>query len=136
MSEKKCSCGCSDNSSGCATSASSRSVYACAGASNVGKISYELAIELHNRGEYGISCAVGVGADLCGFVEGASKSNHTNLLIDGCPVGCLKQMFDNKGIDNYDHIIVTEMGIAKEGNFDYDPAVIAELTTQIHNMGL
>lgn len=136
MGQGKCSCSCSGTASGCASNSANRSVYACAGASNVGKISYELAIELHKQSNNNISCAVGVGADLCGFIDGARDQDRSNLLLDGCPVGCLKKMFDNKGIENYDHVIITELGIAKEGNYDYDPAIIPDLIEQIHAMGL
>lgn len=131
MSECKCNC-----AGGCATNTSRKSVYACAGASNVGKISYDLGIALHLEESYKLSCAAGVGADICGFTDAAKGMDNANLLIDGCPVGCLKAMFDNKGITNYDHVVITEMGIAKNGNFDYDQALIPKLIKNIHEMGL
>ncbi len=71
-----------------------------------------------------------------GFTAGAQAEDQVNLLIDGCPVGCLKQMFDNKGILNYDHVVVTEMGINKDGNFSYDPAIIPKLVEDLVKMGL
>jgi uncharacterized metal-binding protein len=129
MSECKCSGNCSSN-------ATTKTVYACAGASNVGKMSYDLAIVLNRQKRYGLSCATGVGADLSGFVDGAKSESTLNLLIDGCPVGCLKLMFDNKGITNYDHVVITEMGIKKEGNLDYDPSIIDQLLIQINDSGL
>ncbi len=127
------SCSCTGS---CATNCASKAVYACAGASNVGKYSYELAIALHERGSHAMSCAVGVGADICGFTESARSEDKMNLLIDGCPVGCLKAMFDIKGIKNYDHIVLTELGIKKGGNFQTDPVVLDKLTTQIDEMGV
>lgn len=102
----------------------------------MGKYSYELAIALHERGSHALGCAAGVGADICGFTAGAKAENKINLLIDGCPVGCLKAMFDNKGITNYDHVVITEMGITKEGNFNTDPAITANLIKQIDEMGV
>lgn len=133
MAECKCSC---SGTSSCASNAAPGKVYACAGASNVGKISMDLAIAMHQKNRYQMSCAAGVGADICGFTDGAKAESTMNLLIDGCPVGCLKQMFDNKGIENYDHIVITEMGISKNGNFVYDSAIIANLLNQISYMGL
>ena len=136
MSDCKCSCSGTGGESSCATNAATKSVYACAGASNVGLISYDLGIELHKQAKYKLSCAVGVGADICGFTDAAKADDNGNLLIDGCPVGCLKQMFDNKGITNYDHIVVTEMGVKKEGVFEYDKAIIPKLIQEIDEMGL
>lgn len=83
-----------------------------------------------------MGCAAGVGADICGFTESAKAGNKLNLLIDGCPVGCLKAMFDNKGIDNYDHVVITELGIMKAGNFETDSATTAMLVSQIDDMGV
>ncbi len=127
----KCNC-----EGGCASSTSNKSVFACSGASNVGKLSYDLAIELHKIDKYKISCAIGVGADIGGFINEAKSDDNTNLLIDGCPVGCLKHMFDNKGITNYDHIVLTEMGIKKDGTLKYDSEVLPRLINEIEEMGL
>jgi len=99
-------------------------------------MSLELAIALHRQNSYQMSCATGVGADICGFTESAKDENTTNLLIDGCPIGCLKMMFDKKGITNYNHVIVTQMGIRKEGTFDYDPEIIPQLLKKITEKGL
>ena len=133
MTECKCNC---NSASSCASNEAPGKVYACAGASNVGKISIDLAIALHQAKRYQMSCAAGVGADICNFTDGAKSGSRMNLLIDGCPVGCLKAMFDNKGITNYDHIVLTEMGIEKKGMFEYDPGLIEQLKDQIQEMGL
>jgi len=127
MSKCNCSCGCAQNNS-------VKNVYACSGASNVGKLSYDLAIELHKNGDFKLGCSAGIGADICSFVDSADKSQ--SLLIDGCPVACLKTMFDNKKIENYDHIVLTEMGIKKEGNFTYEESLIPRLIAEIKEMGL
>ncbi|HOH98292.1 MAG TPA: putative zinc-binding protein [Candidatus Cloacimonadota bacterium] len=129
----ECKCGCT---SSCASNDAPAKVYACAGASNAGKISMDLAIALHREGRYQMSCATGVGADICGFTEAAKTEGKLNLLIDGCPVGCLKTMFDNKGITNYDHIVLTEMGITKSGDFSYEQGLIDDLMVQLTTQGL
>lgn len=127
----KCNC-----TGSCASNSATKAVYACAGASNVGKYSYELAIALHERSSHSLGCATGVGADICGFTCSAKEEGKVNLLIDGCPVACLKVMFENKCISNYDHIVLTEMGIAKEGTFETDPATVKDLLNQIDAMGV
>lgn len=126
----ECNCSCSGN---CASNEAVSNVYACAGASNVGKISLDLAIALHLRNSYSMGCASGVGADICGFKEAAVESKTEHLLIDGCPVSCLKKMFASKGITNFRHIIVTTMGVVKEPVFDYDPQIIEILLDQIES---
>ncbi|MBW6515135.1 MAG: putative zinc-binding protein [Candidatus Cloacimonetes bacterium] len=129
MTECNCSC-----SSACAVNTAHSNVYACAGASNVGKISVELAIALHKANKYRMGCAAGVGADICGFKEAAEETETANLVIDGCAVSCLKNMFDKKEIGNYQHIILTEFGIEKEPHFDYDQNVIKRLVEQIDDV--
>jgi uncharacterized metal-binding protein len=99
-------------------------------------MSLDMAIALHQANRYQMGCAAGVGADICGFTDAAKSEDNTNLLIDGCPVGCLKQMFDNKGITNCDHIVLTEMGVAKSGNFEYEHEVIDNLMKQLDEIGL
>ena len=136
MSDCKCSCSCGSGESSCATNEAVKAVYPCSGASNVGKMSYDLAIALHQKNKYKMSCTAGVGADICGFTDAAKSEDTANLLIDGCPVSCVKHMFDNKGITNYDHIVITEMGIKKDGNFDFEPEVIDNLLNQINEIGL
>jgi len=135
MSECKCNCSCSGDSS-CASNSATKTVYACAGASNVGRYSQEIAIALHQANSHQMSCAAGVGADICGFTDSAKTATNWNLLIDGCPVGCLKTMFDHKGITNYDHIVLTELGVKKQGNFDLDPVLLRRLVGQIMEMGV
>lgn len=132
---KDCNCTCNGSSS-CASNDAPAKVYACAGASNVGKISMDLAIALHQAKRYQMSCASGIGAEICGFTDGAKEEGKMNLLIDGCPVGCLRTMFENKSIKNYDHIVLTEMGIQKDGSFTYDQSVIPELMHKLKEIGL
>lgn len=66
-----CSC-----TGSCVSNNASKAVYACAGASNVGKYSYELAIALHQQGTHAMSCSAGVGADICGFTTGAKAEKR------------------------------------------------------------
>jgi uncharacterized metal-binding protein len=126
----ECKCSCSGN---CAVNTAQSNVFACAGASNVGKLSVDLAIELHKLNSYRMGCASGVGADICGFKEATEGNEVANLIIDGCGVSCLKQMFAKKGISNFRHIILTEMGIRKESDFNYDQQEIKRLITLINN---
>lgn len=141
MKPNECACGCgtetgSNCSEGCVTNDAPTGVYACAGASNVGVISYDLAKALHLAGKYKLGCATCVGAADCGCAGTFTPEGHKDLLIDGCKAACLKKMFENKGITNFNHVIVTQLGVRKEATFDYDPSTIQELIQKIEARGL
>jgi uncharacterized metal-binding protein len=136
----KCNCDCESGSSShdskCVTNDAQSSVYACAGASNVGMISMDLTIALHKANRYKMGCSVCIGAGDCNCTDIEESTNRKHLLIDGCKTGCLKKMFDNKGISNYNHVIITQMGIAKEPTFDYEKSIIAKLLNKLTEKGL
>lgn len=91
-------------------------VVACSGASNVGQISNNVMIELSKRGYGDAYCLAGVGARISGFVETAKAAK--TIIIDGCPVGCGKKVFEQYDIQPTRYIVVTELGIEKTHNFD------------------
>lgn len=59
------------------------------------------------------------------------QEGNQDLVIDGCPISCLQKLFEQKGIEGFKHIIVTEFGINKEATFDFDPAIIKQLIDKI-----
>ncbi len=136
MSECSCSCGCSDNDNKCVTNSAPTSVYACVGASNVGMISLDLTIALHKANRYKMGCSVCVGVGDCECVEDKVIEGKKHLLIDGCKVGCMKRMFDKLGIKNYNQVIITQLGIAKEPTFEYDKSIIDKLLEKLNAKGL
>lgn len=136
-----CSCGCSDSgasncSDGCVTNDAPTSVYACAGASNVGRISFDLAMALHESGRYKMGCSVCIGAGDCGCGGTVTHDGSKDLLIDGCKVGCLKKMFEKKGITDFNHVIVTQLGVRKEGTFSYPPELVDQLMGKLFQKGV
>ncbi len=136
-----CSCGCDTEttgscSDGCVTNDAPTSVYACAGASNVGVISFELTKALHTAGRYKMGCSVCVGGGDCGCGGTVTPQGRKDLLIDGCKASCLKKMFQKKGITNFDHVIVTQLGVKKEGTFDIEPGLIEKLMDKLLQKGL
>jgi uncharacterized metal-binding protein len=137
MTNCDCGCDCSGSSeSNCVTNTASASVYACTGASNVGIISLDLSIALHKANRYTMGCSVCVGAGDCSCGSATEPNTPKDLLIDGCAVGCLKKMFDKQGKTNYNHVIVTQLGIKKAGTFEYDPAIIDTLLQKLSAKGL
>jgi len=136
MSDCSCSCDCSGAESNCVTNDAPTSVYACAGASNVGIISMDLTMALHKANRYKMGCSVCIGAGDCACGGTETTDGKKDLLIDGCKVGCLKTMFDKKGITNYNHVIITQLGIKKAPTFDYDKSIIDTLLNKLSEKGL
>jgi len=117
MAEQNNSCCSTESSDSCCCSTDTKTlILACAGGSNVGQVSNRAMIELEKKGMGNVYCLAGVGADLSGFVESARAA--ATILIDGCPVGCGKKAFDKHGIIPTRYIVVTELGIEKNHNFD------------------
>ncbi|HRY84023.1 MAG TPA: putative zinc-binding protein [Candidatus Cloacimonadota bacterium] len=137
MTECTCSCGpdsgCSD---GCVSNSAPTKVYACAGASNVGVISFELTKALHTAGKYEMGCSTCIGAGDCGCGGTITPEGKKDLLIDGCKVACLRKMFEKKGITEFNHVIVTQLGVKKAGTFEIEPGLIPILMDKIAKKGL
>ena len=91
-------------------------IYACAGGSNIGQLSNEVAKYLTDQKAGKMTCTAALGADLQGFILSA-KSAKENIILDGCSVRCVKKTFERLGIPNYKLYVLTEMGITKEHNF-------------------
>lgn len=136
-----CGCSCSNGtasscSDGCVSNYAPTKVYACGGASNVGVISFDLTKALHLAGKYEMGCSTCIGAGDCGCGGTATPDGQKDLLIDGCKVACLKKMFEKKGITNFKHVIVTQLGVKKEATFDYDRDLIDKLIEKLNKKGL
>jgi len=101
MEEKKCMCSSSDVR-----------VVACSGASNVGQIANQAAIELAQEKVAGFFCLAGVGAHIKGMVK-AGKEADLMISIDGCPVQCAAKTLQHAEIEPAIQIIVTDLGIEK-----------------------
>ena len=57
-----------------------------------------------------MSCLSGIGADLSGFIESAKVAD--NIMIDGCPVGCGRRLFSQKGLP-CSEVVITDHGLVK-----------------------
>ena len=86
-------------------------LYACSGAANTGYLADSVSRRLAGLGIGKMTCLAAVGAGLSGFVESA-RAAEENLVIDGCPVACGKQMFENLGIP-FRHFVTTDYGVKK-----------------------
>jgi uncharacterized metal-binding protein len=137
MADNECTCSCDCGAdTDCVTNDAPTSVYCCTGASNVGVISFELTKALHLANRYKMDCATCIGAGDCGCGGTETADGKKDLLIDGCKVGCLKKLFEKKGITNFNHVIITQLGIKKEPTFDFDTSIIEKLMNKLTEKGL
>ncbi len=67
--------------------------FACSGAANTGLLANQIMRKLNRDGVGDSTCLAAVGADLSGFIESA-RSASRNVVLDGCPVGCGKRIFE------------------------------------------
>jgi uncharacterized metal-binding protein len=92
-------------------------ILACSGGSNVGQLANQAAVELTREGFGKMYCLAGVGGLLSGFVQSA-KDVPEMVAIDGCAVGCAKAILENADMPLKGYVIVTELGIKKNHDFD------------------
>lgn len=96
----------------CCTSSKQVMILACSGASNVGQLSNQAAVELTREGFGKMYCLAGIGAHLSGFVQSA-KDVPAMVAIDGCQVACGKKILEHSEISPGVYVIVTDLGIEK-----------------------
>ena len=95
----------------CGEDSESKLIYSCAGAANTGFLADQVARAL-NRDKIGdMTCLAAVGADLSGFIESA-RSATRNIVIDGCPVGCAKRIFEARVLP-FEHYVMTSFEVVK-----------------------
>ncbi|MGA8180025.1 MAG: putative zinc-binding protein [Desulfobacterales bacterium] len=101
----------------CCTPEGNIMILACSGGSNVGQLSNQAAIELTQEGFGKMFCLAGIGGQLSGFVRSA-KDVPAMVAIDGCEVGCAKAILDHAEIPTKNYLVLTELGIEKNKDFD------------------
>jgi uncharacterized metal-binding protein len=102
----------------CSCGGTARIVLVCSGGSNVGQMTNEAGKILTINKEAKLSCLAGVGGHLSGFVATAKGADKL-LVLDGCSLGCAKACVDKAGVENYSHLVLTELGIEKKPVFEW-----------------
>ena len=119
MEEKRCMCGSSD-----------MRVVACSGASNVGQIANQAAIELAREKVAGFFCLAGVGGHIKGMVRSAKEADLM-ISIDGCPVQCAAKTLQHKETEPAIQIIITDLGIEKSHDIALDEKICAMVVEKV-----
>ncbi len=105
-------------------------ILACSGGSNVGQLSNQTAVEMTREGFGKMFCLAGIGGQLSGFVQSA-KDVENMVAIDGCPVGCAKAILEQADVPLKNHVIIIDLGIEKNKNFDLQTKDIAKVKSAV-----
>jgi uncharacterized metal-binding protein len=105
-------------------------ILACSGGSNVGQLSNQAAIELTQEGFGKMFCLAGIGAHLGGFVQSA-KDVPQMIAIDGCEQACAKKTLDHAEIPIKSYLVLTDLGIQKNKEFNLKRDEIEAVKTAV-----
>jgi len=87
-------------------------IFACSGAADVGGVADQAARKLTNEGAGSMFCLAGVGGRVAPIME-KTRSASRLLAIDGCPLDCVSETFKQAGIERFEHLRVTDLGLEK-----------------------
>lgn len=104
----------------CGTDEPGRIIFACAGVANVGQVTNLAAIQLAEEG-YGSPSCVALLATGAENLLATARAADAVVVLDGCPVLCARKIADEKSVPVAQHIVVTELGIAKGPSKNYSP---------------
>lgn len=94
------------------TSPSSKLIFACSGAADVGAIADQAARRLAKAGKGRMFCIVGMGGKVPSILE--TTANATKIVtIDGCPLDCTKNSLLESGFRDFHHVRLYDMGMKK-----------------------
>jgi uncharacterized metal-binding protein len=106
MPEKKTACACEANVT---------LIFPCSGAADVGEISDRAARNMTARNHGKMFCLAGIGGNLGGMIASAKGAGRV-LVIDGCSLDCAKKTLEEKGINDFLHFRVTDLGMEKSNS--------------------
>ncbi len=104
----------------CRSNEPKRLIFPCAGQANTGQLSNLAAVELTEEGYGSIACVALLATGAEGLVKGARNADEV-VAIDGCPMHCAKKIALAQGVVPAQHVVVTDLGVAKGLSKDYTP---------------
>lgn len=107
-------------------------ILACSGASNVGQLSNQAAVELTREGFGQMFCLAAIGAHLPKFVNYAQKV-PSMVAIDGCAVGCIRAILEHAEVPLQNYVVITELGIEKNMNSSLGKADIEKVKQAVRS---
>jgi uncharacterized metal-binding protein len=107
-------------------------ILACSGASNVGQLANQAAVELTREGFGQMFCLAAIGAHLPKFVNYAQKM-PSMVAIDGCSVGCIRSILEHAEVPLGKYIVLTEFGFEKSMNSILEKADIEKVKQAVRS---
>ncbi len=105
-------------------------ILACSGASNLGQLSNQAAVELAREGFGKMFCLAGIGAHLSGFVQSA-KDVPAMVAVDGCPVGCAKKILEHAEVPLRAYLTVSDLDIEKNTDTNLQRAEVERVKAAV-----
>ncbi len=102
----------------CGQNEERRIIFPCAGQANTGQITNLAAIQLTDEGFGSIACVALLATGAEGLVAGAKDADEV-VVLDGCPMLCARKIAEAEGVPVGQHLVVTDLGIAKESSRSY-----------------
>jgi len=99
-------------------------VLACSGGSSTGQLSNEVARVLTVEGKGQMYCMAGLAGQVEPIMERIRTAEKV-VVVDGCPVACVKKAMELAGITEFEYVDLTEAGIEKSGDLELHPEEIA-----------
>lgn len=103
---KSCSCG------GNCCEEGPTFIFSCSGAADVGELSDKAAREMNKTALGSMYCLAGLGGNVSGIIK-SSESAGKIFVIDGCPVCCAKKTLEEKGFNDFKHLMLKDLGFIK-----------------------
>lgn len=120
------------NETKCACGEALRLIFACSGASDVGRISDLAARTLTKDGVGKMYCLAGIGGRVSGIIENTRTASRI-FAIDGCDQDCARKCLDLAGFDRVDHLRLQDLGMEK-GKTPVTKKTVLVVTDRIRQM--
>ncbi len=98
-----------ENKCGCCSG--EKMVVSCSGAADVGLLSDQVARSLSKNNRRKMSCLALFA--VCGDEKINEFKSNDILVIDGCNVDCGRKVMENRNIEDYIHLRITDLGYKK-----------------------
>lgn len=102
----------------CGQNEKKRIIFPCAGQANTGQLTNLAAIQLTEEGYGSIACVALLAIGSENLIANAMNAEEV-VILDGCGMLCAKKIAGAQGVPAGQHIVVTDLGIAKGPSKDY-----------------
>jgi len=84
-------------------------IFACSGSSDVGELTDLVARKLNKEGIGEMHCLAKLNAGYISEIKGLAGAK--TLVIDGCDMECGKKLMNNRGLSDFIHLRLSDLGI-------------------------